>query len=271
MLPFTAMAWIGVRQSIDFATLMTLLEIGGLLVILGAGWPDQSDTAHRIGAVVPTADPAVWAGIAGGAFLAFFAFIGFENLANMAEEARAPERSLPRAVLISLGVSTLLYAAVTVVTVLAAPRDELAASPAPLLLVAHRAAWFSSDIFAAIALVAVANGVLIELVMLARLLYGMAHRGWLPQGLGVVHPGFRTPVRATICGGATVFVLAVTLPFLSLVTVTSTITLVVFALVNAALWRLHRLMPRVEGFRVPRLVPPVAVIANLALAAAQWL
>jgi basic amino acid/polyamine antiporter, APA family len=183
VLLFTAIACVRVRESVGLAAAMTLIEIGGLLLVLAAGWPSLDLLSQRAGELVPSPDPAAWAGIAAGAFLAFFAFIGFENLANMAEEARAPERSLPRAILLSLALATLLYAAVTAVTVLAVPLGELMASSAPLLLVARNAPWFSADIFALIALVAVANGVLIELVMLGRLLYGMARRGWLRAGL----------------------------------------------------------------------------------------
>jgi APA family basic amino acid/polyamine antiporter len=267
---FTVIACFGVRESIGFAALMTLIELGGLLLVLAAGWPDPGAIAERAHEIVPAAELKVWAGIAGGAFLAFFAFIGFENLANMAEEARAPERSLPRALLLSLAISTALYAAVAVVTVLAAPLAELAGSAAPLMLVAERASWFSADVFAAIALIAVANGVLIELVTLARLLYGMARRGWLPDTLGTVHPSTQTPVKATLCGGLIVFVLAVVLPFLSLVSLTNSITLLVFAMVNAALWRLQQVAPRQSGFRVPRAIPPLAIILTLALAGAQW-
>jgi amino acid transporter len=267
----TAVACLGVRESVGLAAAMTVVEIGGLLLVVAAGWPALVAAPERIGALLPSLDPGVLAGVAAGAFLAFFAFIGFENLANMAEEARRPERSLPRAILISLALSTLLYAVVTAVTILALPHEELAASPAPLLLVAEEADWFSSDLFAAIALVAVANGVLIELVMLGRLLYGMTRRGWLPAWLGAVHPRLRTPIPATLCGGAAVFVLTVALPFLHLVALTSTITLLVFALVNLALWRLQQQRPRGAGFRVPRFVPPLAALANVALAVAQFL
>ena len=115
------------------------------------------------------------------------------------------------------------------------------------------------------------NGVLIELIMLARLLYGMARRGWLPQWLSVVHSRFRTPIRATLCGGSIVLALTVAVPFGSLVALTSTITLLVFAAVNFALWRLQGRSPRSAGFRVPRLIPPIAGVANIALAAAQAL
>jgi basic amino acid/polyamine antiporter, APA family len=271
VLLFTAVACLGVRESVGLAAAMTLIEIGGLLLVIVAGWPALQSLPERIGELMPAADPVALAGVAAGAFLAFFAFIGFENLANMAEEAAAPEASLPRSILISLGLSTLLYVAVAAVTILALPLDELVASPAPLLLVAASARWFSPDLFAAIALIAVANGVLIELVMLARLLYGMARRGWLPRGLGTVSRRWRTPIPATIAAGAAVFVFTVALPFVSLVTITSTITLVVFAAVNVALWQLQRRQPRVAGFRTPRFIPPLAAIANVALAIAQFL
>jgi basic amino acid/polyamine antiporter, APA family len=271
VLLFTAVACLGVRESVGLAAAMTAVEIGGLLLVVAAGGPALRALPQRIGELLPALDPGALAGVAVGAFLAFFAFIGFENLANMAEEARRPERSLPRAILISLCLSTLLYALVTAVTILAIPHEELAASSAPLLLVAEEAAWFSSDLFAAIALIAVANGVLIELVMLGRLLYGMTRRGWLPSWLGAVHPRLRTPIPATLCGGAAVFALTVAVPFLHLVAVTSTITLLVFALVNLALCCLQRRQPRDAGFRVPRIVPPLAAIANLALVVAQFL
>jgi len=270
VLLFTAVACLGVRESVGMAAVMTAIEVGGLLLVLAAGWQLLGGAPVRLDELVPAA-PAAWAALVSGAFLAFFAFIGFENLANMAEEARDPERSLPRAILASLGISAVLYAAVTAVAILAVPAAELAASAAPLLLMARHAAWFSPEVFSAIAIVAVANGVLIEIVMLGRLLYGMARRGLLPRALGAVASRQRTPVRATILGGAVIFVLTVTLPFVSLVVVSSTITLLVFAVVNVALWRLQTLRPRSSGFRVPRAIPPIAAVANVALAAAQLL
>ena len=265
---FTVVACLGVQQSVGLAAVMTLIEIGGLVLVIMAGAPALLSLPERLSELMPDADIPTWIGISVGAFLAFFAFIGFENLANMAEEARSPERSLPRAILMSLGISTLFYAVISVVVVMALPLETSTASSAPLLLVAAQAQWFSSDIFAGIALVAVANGVLLELVMLGRLLYGMAHRGLLPATLVRVNPRLRTPTTATIVGGGIVLVFTVALPFTSLVGLTSTITLLVFAVVNVALWHLQRTRPGVTGFRVPRLVPPIAAVANIALAAA---
>jgi basic amino acid/polyamine antiporter, APA family len=261
---FTFVACLDVRESVGLAAAMAAIEIGGLVLVVVAGVPAFGSLPDRLGDFIPERE--VWTGVMSGAYLAFFAFVGFENLANMAEEAREPERSLPRAILISLLLSTLLYVVVTVVLVLALRPDEIAGSTAPLLLVAQKAAWFSSDLFAAIALIAVANGVLLQLVMLGRLLFGMSRRGWLPAGLGQVHTKWQTPVRATMLGGVFVLAFTVTLPFVSLVAATSTMTLLVFAVVNLALWQLQRVNPRSRGFRVPRAIPLVAMVANVGFA-----
>lgn len=266
---FTAVACLGVRESVGIAAAMTLMEIGGLLLVTFAGLPALAMAPERVSELLPGGAFGTWTGVATGVFLAFFAFIGFENLANMAEEAQSAERDLPRAILFSLGLSTFLYVVIAVVVVLALPIEELIASPAPLLAVAAQADWFSPKLFAGIALLAVANGVLLEVIMLARLFYGMAVRGWLPAGLATVSPRLRTPVRATLLGGALTFLLTVLVPFVSLVSVTSAITLLVFAGVNLALWKLQQAQPRTRGFRAPRFIPPFAALANLALVVAQ--
>jgi basic amino acid/polyamine antiporter, APA family len=270
VLLFTLVALLDVRESVGLAAAMTLIEIAGLLLVIAAGWPDTDEVAGRMHMLAPPGWIATaWLGVATGTFLALFAFIGFENMANMAEEARDPERSIPRAILISLGLSTVLYAAIASVAVLELPLDALTSSPVPLLLIVRNADWFSSDMFALIALVSIAGGVLIELVMLARLLYGMARRGWAPPFLAAISPQSGTPVRATLCGGAIVLVLTISFSLEHLVTVTSTVTLLVFALVNVALWRLQRKAPRTAGFRTPRALPPLTAAANVALAAAS--
>lgn len=266
---FTLVACLGVRESVGVGAAMTLIELGGLLLVIAAGTPGLLSLPDRVDELMPW--PAGWASIGVGAFLAFFAFIGFENLANMAEEARTPERSLPRAILLSLGICTLLYVVIAVVVVLTLRPDALAVSQTPLLDVTARAGWFSSEVFAGIAVVAVVNGVLLELIMLGRLLFGMARRGWLPAGLGATSPWRRTPVSATLLGGGIVLGVTLAVPFASLVAATSTITLLIFAGVNLALWRLQRSQPRSDGFRVPRFIPPLAAVSNLMLAAAPLL
>ena len=262
----TSVACLGVRESVGAAAAMTVIEVGGLLVVVATGMPHALGAIDRVSSLA-LPDPAVgWPGVASGAFLAFFAFVGFENLANMAEESREPEQTMPRAILLSLALSTALYVVVSAVAVLVVPEAQLVSTDVPLLLVIRHAPWFSPALFIAVALIAIGNGVLLEIMALGRLIYGMACRGWLPGALAVVGPGSRVPLSATLVGGGLVLALTLLLPFVSLAALTSGMTLAIFALVAAALHRLHRSAPRVHGFRLPRLVPPLAIAACAVLA-----
>lgn len=268
----TLAACFGVRESLAIAAGMTMIEVGGLLAVVAAGLPDlppASGIVSDLPSRLAQFDPAA---VIAGAFLSFFAYIGFENLANMAEEAREGERTLPNALLLSLAVSTALYVLVATVASGPASVGSLPAEHAALLLdIGARSSWFSADAFAAVALVAVSNGVLIEILMLSRLLYGMARRGWLPAWLGTVYARTATPLPATLVAGAAVFGLSISFDTAFLAGTTSAITLVVFTVVSMALWRLKRLQPRRSGFAVPSFVPPLAAALCLGLAMALFL
>jgi amino acid transporter len=139
----------------------------------------------------------------------------------------------------------------------------------PLLAVGAASGWYSRPTFSAVALIAVSNGVLIEILVLSRLLYGMARRGWLPAWLGAVNGRTATPIPATAVAGAGVLALATAFDTGFLASATSAITLLVFATVSAGLWRLQRRRKRPSGFSAPRLVPPLAALLCLGLVAAQ--
>lgn len=262
---FIVLACWGVRESVMVAATMTVAEIAGLLLVITAGAPDLAALPARLPEMAPDSALA-WAGIGGGAFLAFFAFTGFENLAVMAEETRDVTRVLPKAILLAIGFTTVLYMTVLVVAVLAVAPADLAASQAPLAEVTDKAGWLEREIFLLVAIIATLNGVLIEIMMVSRLTYGMANRGWLPRALAVVHPVRRTPMRATLVMGAVVMVLTVAVPFEALVRITSALILMVFVAVNLALWRLHRSEPRADlPLRAPSWAPPVAAASCLVL------
>ena len=269
----TLVACLRVRQSAAFAAAMAVIEVGGLLLVIGLGADALETLPSQAAALIP-ADGAQWVGVLGGAFLAFFAFIGFENMVNMAEETRDVGRTLPRAIILAMVVAGILYGTVALVAVLAVPPERLAAHEAPLCLVIERAGLPCTRGFAAIALVAVANGGVAEIILIARLAYGMAQKGLVPKALGVVNRRTQVPVRATLLGGAVILVLTVSVPFGVLVAVTSAVTLLVFIAVNASLWRLQRSDPRPSRaespergleFRMPRLLPPLGVAACLTL------
>jgi amino acid transporter len=161
--------------------------------------------------------------------------------------------------LLSIALSTFIYAVVSIVTVVAVPMDKLQATRAPLELVMQSAVWAPKGLLSVIALIAIPNGILITIVMLARLLYGMARRGWIPAGLGHINSLTRTPLCTTLLAGGLIFVFTAGVDFIGLVTLTSAVNLGVFTVVNLALWRLHRSAPRIDlQINVPPWCPPLA-------------
>jgi len=260
-------AW-GILESVLLASLFTLIEAGGLLVIIVAGWQAQVPLASAL--ALPPLDIATLSGIGYASLLAFFAFIGFEDLANVVEEAKVPQRDIPRAMVLTLVISTVLYVAVAAIAVAAVPVAELAASPAPLSLVFRTLAGVSPATISVIAIVATLNTILAQMTMAARVVYGMAKQGDLPGFAGRVHPKTATPLIATALIVAATLALALLVPFERLAEGTSLATLVVFALVNLALLRLRHRKVHTDGphIRVPLWVPAAGFVSCLAMMAA---
>lgn len=259
----------GVRQSVGFAALMTVIEIGGLLAVIFGGFAglDGPVTAQLAALPLPASgDMAAMAlAVLSGGVLAFFAFIGFEDMVNMAEETNDPARTLPRAIFITLAVSTLLYVLVALMAVLSVPVADLAASDAPLSLVFGRATGASPATISAIAIVATLNGVIVQIIMAARVIHGLSRQGSLPRAIGRINPVTRTPLRATLLVGAGILMLALFIPLKGLAAATSMISLIIFGLVNMALLRI-----KLRGdasptgtFIVPLAVPVLGVASCL--------
>jgi amino acid transporter len=248
-------AW-GILESVLLASVFTLIEVGGLLAIIVAAvhvnlpimaWlvqppPLQADTLS---------------GIAFASLLAFFAFIGFEDLANVVEEAKVPHRDIPRAMALTLLISTILYVAVAAIAVSAVSAERLSLSAAPLSMVFREVAGVSPVTISVIAIVATLNTILAQMTMAARVVYGMARQGDLPGIAGRVHPKTATPLVATALIVVLVIALALTVPLVRLAESTSLATLMVFALVNLALLQLRHRRVQSHGphVRVPILVP----------------
>jgi amino acid transporter len=228
-------AW-GIKEAVGVAAVMTLIEIGGLLVIVGAGlWAQPTILADLPLAASGLDSAGAWSGVLGASLIAFFAFIGFEGMVNVAEEVKRPERTLPLAIAIVLAVSTLLYILVIWVVIRSVPQAELAASQAPLSLAYERLTGASPVIISLIAIFATINGVIVQTIMSSRVIYGLASQGLLPRALGKISPLTRTPLRASVVVVAIVLVLALFFPIGRLADMTTWVMLTVFTLVNAAL------------------------------------
>ncbi len=259
-----AIAVWGITQSALAAAAVTLLEIGGLLLVTWAARGALLELPGRLPEFAAIGELSAWRGILAGSILAFYAFIGFEDMVHVAEEVREVRRNLPRAIVVVLASTTTIYLVVALACVLAVAPAELAESDAPLALVFERSSGRSAAVLSAIAATAMLNGALIQVIMASRILFGLSDDGRLPPVFARVHPRTRTPVLATLSVTALVLVLALRFPLAGLAETTSVITLAVFALANAALWRLKRREPHPAG---AWLVPPWVPVVGFAVSA----
>lgn len=233
-------AAIGIGESAVLTVVITVIELAGLLFVLWSAGGSLGSLPARLGEVLPGTSAAGWpaegSGILLGAYIGFYSFVGFEDMVNVAEEVKRPARNLPRAIFLSVGVTGVLYFSVTLVTVLTVPQAALIASKAPLSLAVDQGA----AALTIVGMLAGVNGGLVQIVMASRVAYGMARKGQAPSVFAHVHRWTRTPLEATAAGTACVLVLALWFPLVALAKATSTVLLVVYAIVNLALWWIKR-------------------------------
>ena len=250
----------GIREASWANILLTLIEIGGLVLVIAAGLTIDGMFAPVFAVPGP--------GVMTGAAILFFVFLGFEELANVAEEARDP-RDVPRALFAGLGITTILYVLVALAIVALASPAMLAASEAPLATALARVWPGAAGTLSAIALFATANTVLIILIATSRLAYSMGRDGELPALFGAVLPGRRTPwvgaLLAFVMGAALLPLGDLTM----LAQLSSFSALLAFLAVNLTLITLRFTEPEAKRpFRVPGAIGrlplvPVAAIASI--------
>jgi APA family basic amino acid/polyamine antiporter len=257
----------GISESVKINLGLTAIEVGGLVLVMVIGVAYVFDGGGDVGRVVELEEGAnVFLAVFGGAAVAFYALIGFEDSVNVAEETHDPPAVYPRALLVGLSAAALIYLVIGVIASIAVPTARLAGSDAALLEVV-RLGPLSVDtkVFSAIALFALANGALINLIMASRLIYGMADQGIMPSPFRRVLPGRRTPWVAIVFTTllAIGLVLFGDLEDLSSTTVLLLVT--VFAVVNAAVLVLRRVEVPHRHFRTPTALPVLGVISSLGI------
>jgi amino acid transporter len=255
-------AW-GITESVMVAALITVLEIVGLLMIIVVATPDMLTGQGLPSDFSPLLEGSAWYGIFAGGFLAFYAFIGFEDMVNVAEEVREPRRNLPRALLLSLAIASVLYFLVALAAISSVPASLLAGSEAPLADLYRYVTGQEPVVITLIGMFAVINGALIQIIMASRVCYGMSRQRWLPSMFGRVNALTRTPLLATAVVSLVVLGLALWFPIETLAKATSYFLLLVFSLVNLSLWRLKRGGDQPAGIlQVPVWVPAAGFIAS---------
>ncbi len=267
----TLLAIWGIRQAVTVAAVLTLIEVGGLILVIWVARDAFGQLGDWWGAVRSGFSPGDVAVIGSGAVLAFFAFIGFEDMVNVAEEVRDVERVMPRAIIVTLVVTTALYACVALVALLGAGALDIGRSDAPLADLYAEVTGRSALPVVLIGTLAIINGALIQIIMGSRVIYGLAVQGELPAGLARVHPRFQTPDRATLLVGVVVAAGALLLPLELLARLASLTILSVFLLVNVSLIRLKRRAgpESYRGFSVPLGVPAAGAVACAVLVVFQ--
>lgn len=229
----TALALNGIHDSARLAVLFTILELVGLVVVVVAASSHLSNAGSVIQAA--GAGDLITPGLLVGAFIAFYAFIGFEDMVDVVEEVKNPRKTMPRAILLALVGATILYLLVIVACLLVVTPQQLASSDAPLALVYTAATGNSPVILAAIGSVAITGGILVNLIMGSRVLYGLAQQRWIPSAFAHVNKRHKTPTYATIVLALVITALAILVPLVNLAELTSFFILIVFLMVHIAL------------------------------------
>ncbi|MEU5835750.1 APC family permease [Streptomyces diacarni] len=261
----------GVSESVKANVVLTLIEITGLAIILGIGLyaalSGDGDPARLSDLETGGTGYALFSGVLGATALGFFAFVGFEDSVNMAEETVDPQRTFPRGIFLGVAVTGTVYVLVALVSSLLVPTSTLEKSSGPLLEVVKAGGVdFPHELFAVIALFAVSNSALINIMMASRLCYGMANERILPRAMGRVLPGRRTPIVGIVFVTLLAVGLVSTGEIAGLGDTTSFLLLCVFAVVNVAVLVLRRDRVEQHHFRAPTAVPVLGAVTALILA-----
>jgi len=264
-------AW-GIAESVIIASIITIVEIGGLLLVVLVSGDALLTLPDRWAELIPPANIASWSGIYLGAILSFYAFIGFEDMVDVAEEVKNVKRNLPLAILLTLGITTFIYMLLIITAVLSMPPSELAKSEAPLAEIYQFHTGEKAIAISIIGIFAIINGALIQMIMASRVLYGLSSRGLLPQLLSSVHQHTQTPLIATAVVTFTILIVALIGRLTSLAEMTSIIMLSIFSMVNFSLWRVKHRDPDPDGIKTyPIWIPVIGFLVSSAFVLSKLL
>lgn len=263
----------GISESMKGNMGMTLIEVTGLIIVIVAGamlWADGEADFSRVTQFPAGVSPAT--ATLSAAIVAYYAFVGFETSANVVEEVRNPSRVYPAALFSSLCIAGVVYVLVGLASAIALPAAELAASSGPLLaVVASSGIAVPAWAFGFIALIAVANGTLLTMIMASRVTYGMAEQGLLPSSLSRLLPVRRTPWVAIVVTTIAALALTVLGDLQALAETVVLLLLFVFISTNVAVLVLRREKVAHAHFRVWTWVPVLGILSCVLLLTQQRL
>jgi len=279
VLALSFLNYYGIRESVWVNSIFTLVEVSGLLIIIGVGLSIGSvaDTNYlEMPSIAYSSHAAIISTILASTVLVFFAYYGFENISNISEETKNPTRTIPRALVFSILVTTIIYILVAISTVALVGWEEISRSNAPLALAASKALGNNGIIILTIiALFATTNTVLMMLISGSRIIFGIAkYDNAIPSILAEVHSSRKTPWLAIIFTMA--FTLATIILYTGKISDVASISvfsiLVVFALVNLSVISLRFKQPSLRRpfmspFRVKKfpVLPMIGLVITIVM------
>lgn len=251
----------GIRESLGANLVMTAIELSGLVIVIAVVAVFVGGGGGDVSRITETPEgTSVGMAVLAGAVIAYYSFVGFETSANMIEEVKNPRRTYPRALFAALFTAGGVYVLVGLASSIALPSAELQESSGPLLAVVEATGVsIPSWLFSLIALIAVANGALLTMIMVSRLTYGMAEQNLLPAVLARVLPNRKTPWVAILT--TTLVAMGLTLVG-DLATLAETVVLLllfVFLSVNVSVLVLRLDRVEQDHFRVWTFVPVLGI------------
>jgi APA family basic amino acid/polyamine antiporter len=270
LIMLTALLAYGVKETARVAVIATLIEVSGLVIIIAIGLP-------HLGSVNYWEMPQGYSGLFAASALIFFAYQGFESMVKFSEETKKPETTVPKALILALAISVILYVLVALSVVSVIGWQQLAVSNAPFAdAVSASLGPNAAVIIAIVALFATANTALMSMYASSRILYGMAGSSDVTARLAWVHPVRRTPwIAIIICGVLSgILIFAGDIAFIA--NVTNFTLFLTFIVINAAVIVLRYHSPRTtRPFRIPYsigrlpLVPVAGIVFCIFLLAVQ--
>ena len=260
MIVLAIVNFIGIRESSGMNIIFTLVEAAGLVFIIYLGFVYSGEHS-----VEYFSTPFGFEGILAAFVLVLFAYVGFENIANISEETKNPRRTIPRAIILSIIITSVIYILVALAAINALPIEELANSSSPIADIAGKI--LGSDgyiILSLIALFATTNTVLIMAVAGSRILYGITDGGSFPSFFSKIHNRTKTPWVAIVTCTVISIIFAFSGDIATIASVTVFTIVIVFVAVNfSVIWlRLKEKEPH-EGFRTPFSIRKVPVLPVL--------
>ncbi len=247
ILVIMALLCIGIKESVRVNKVIVFIKLAVILLFILLALPHFNPGVNWH----PFA-PFGWPGIASGAALVFFAYIGFDAVSTAAEEAKDPQRDVPRGIIASLVVCTVLYILVAGVLTAAVPYTKLnVSSPIAeaLLMMGYR---FGGAVVALGAIAGLSTVILVMYYGLTRIFLAMSRDGLLPSSLAQIHPTSKTPVRIILVAGIIIAIVAGVTPINEVAELTNIGTLAAFTVVCAGVIVLRRTKPDlIRPFKTP--------------------